>query len=49
MRGFVITGDESYLEPYKSALIAIPRLLVELRGSPPTIPISSDGWRSWRR
>ena len=32
MRGFVITGDESFLEPNKSALAAIPRLLTELRG-----------------
>jgi methyl-accepting chemotaxis protein len=30
-RGFVITGDESYLEPYKSALDAIPATLADFR------------------
>ena len=31
VRGFVITGDESFLEPYKSALTAIRPLVDELR------------------
>jgi CHASE3 domain sensor protein len=30
-RGFVITGDESYLEPYKAALAAIPTTLADFR------------------
>lgn len=30
-RGYVITGDPSYLAPYESALTAIPRTLNELR------------------
>jgi methyl-accepting chemotaxis protein len=30
-RGFVITGDKSYLEPYKSALDAIPATLADFR------------------
>lgn len=31
VRGFVIAGDDNFLEPYKSALTAIPRLASELR------------------
>jgi methyl-accepting chemotaxis protein len=30
-RGFVLTGDESYLEPYQSAVAAIPGTLGDLR------------------
>ncbi|HUZ30527.1 MAG TPA: CHASE3 domain-containing protein [Xanthobacteraceae bacterium] len=30
-RGYVITGDESYLDPYKSALNALPATLADLR------------------
>ncbi len=30
-RGFVITGDEAFLEPYNSANAAIPKLVKELR------------------
>jgi methyl-accepting chemotaxis protein len=30
-RGFVITGDESFLEPYQAALPAIPGVIKELR------------------
>jgi methyl-accepting chemotaxis protein len=30
-RGYVITGDESYLEPYQAALIGIPAAVKELR------------------
>src|SRR5579863_1549345 len=30
-RGYVITGDESYLEPYKSAVSALPATLADLR------------------
>ena len=30
-RGYVITGDESYLEPYKAALSALPATLADLR------------------
>jgi methyl-accepting chemotaxis protein len=30
-RGFVITGDDAYLEPYHSALQALPRLIDDLR------------------
>jgi methyl-accepting chemotaxis protein len=30
-RGFVITGDAAYLEPYESAILALPRLLEQLR------------------
>jgi methyl-accepting chemotaxis protein len=31
-RGFVITADESYLDPYNGALTAVPRTLADLRG-----------------
>ena len=31
VRGFVITGDDTYLEHHRSALVAIPRLVDELR------------------
>ena len=31
-RGFVITADEAYLEPYNGALTAVPRTLADLRG-----------------
>ncbi|HSI60932.1 MAG TPA: CHASE3 domain-containing protein [Ideonella sp.] len=30
-RGFIITGDEAYLEPYRDAIGSIPKLLQELR------------------
>src|ERR1700733_9770882 len=30
-RGYLLTGDDNYLEPYKSALAAIPTTLVDLR------------------
>src|SRR5580704_9846760 len=30
-RGFVITGDDAYLEPYRSGTAAVPRLMEELR------------------
>jgi len=30
-RGFVITGDEAYLEPYNSGVEGLPRLIKELR------------------
>jgi methyl-accepting chemotaxis protein len=30
-RGFMLTGDDSYLEPYRSAVAALPRDLAELR------------------
>ncbi len=30
-RGFVITGDEGYLEPYRSAAVSIDKLVKELR------------------
>ncbi len=30
-RGFVITGDEAYLEPYRSGTTAVPKLMEELR------------------
>ena len=32
-RGFVITGDESYLEPYSHALAEIPRILADPRSA----------------
>jgi methyl-accepting chemotaxis protein len=30
-RGFVITGDETYLEPYEAAIVSVPKLLKDLR------------------
>src|ERR1022692_180543 len=30
-RGFVITGDEAFLEPYTEALVAIPKAVKDLR------------------
>jgi methyl-accepting chemotaxis protein len=30
-RGFVITGDETYLRPYEAALISVPQLMKDLR------------------
>ena len=30
-RGFLLTGDESYLAPYNSAIAALPRGLKELK------------------
>ena len=30
-RGYVITGDESYLEPYKNAIDAVPATLADIR------------------
>jgi methyl-accepting chemotaxis protein len=30
-RGFVITGDDAYLEPYRSGTAAVPKLLEDLR------------------
>src|SRR5258706_10277784 len=30
-RGFVITGDEAYLEPYQTAIASVSRLVKELR------------------
>jgi methyl-accepting chemotaxis protein len=30
-RGFVITGDDAYLEPYRSGMAAVPKLMEELR------------------
>jgi methyl-accepting chemotaxis protein len=31
-RGFVITGDDAYLEPYEAAIVSVPKLLKHLRG-----------------
>src|SRR4029079_8872550 len=31
VRGFIITGDESYLEPYQAAMVDIPEGLDRLR------------------
>ncbi|UXH77350.1 CHASE3 domain-containing protein [Roseateles amylovorans] len=30
-RGFLLTGDDSYLEPYRSAVTEVPRMIVQLR------------------
>src|SRR5580698_6108278 len=30
-RGFVITGDEAYLDPYRSGTAAVPKLIEDLR------------------
>jgi CHASE3 domain sensor protein len=30
-RGFVITGDDSFLDPYRSGIAAAPKILAELR------------------
>src|ERR1700694_4986387 len=30
-RGFVITGDDTYLEPYEAAIVSVPKLLKDLR------------------
>ena len=46
-RGYVITGDDSYLEPYQAALGTIQDHARRMSASsPPTIPISSGGWRA---
>jgi len=37
-RGFLLTGSESYLEPYNSALLAIPKALEELHRATETRP-----------
>jgi methyl-accepting chemotaxis protein len=38
-RGFIITGSESYLEPYKSAVEGVPTLMKELRQMTVKLPI----------
>src|SRR6185369_8032716 len=37
-RGFLLTGDEQYLVPYKAALAALPNLLYTLAGLAKQIP-----------
>src|SRR4051794_4711460 len=37
-RGFVITGDESFLEPWRSGRRQLPRELVDLRRAPARAP-----------
>lgn len=41
-RGFVITGDEIYLEPYRNALPETPRIIAELREE----TADNDGFRA---
>ena len=41
-RGFLLTGDDTYLEPYHAAIKSIDRLLVELRNSTADNPVQQS-------
>ena len=43
-RGFLLTGDESYLAPYKSAIAALPRGLKELKDLTSDNPAQEARW-----
>jgi signal transduction histidine kinase/CheY-like chemotaxis protein len=48
-RGFLLTGDESYLAPYNGAINRIPRLLSELKSDLQNDPFLSEQLNQLRR
>src|SRR5580698_1130645 len=48
-RGYILTGDEEYLEPYKKATALIPGLLAQVTEAAGTDPQLAEGARQLRR